>query len=214
MMDENKIITLAGDNIPLVRASPVHIDDELVVSEIREAEYVVISSESSNTIEHMTGSSSIQRHGDYFHQQRQNDNDLIRSNIKSSSVGAWAAGTILGFLVGGTSLSMILGISAAFCSQQEEGLVGDVARAIGDVALLSHEKFLQVDEKHHLVDRIRNSALVLSRNCLDVVRSSINYVLADDYFQLEEGHAASKTKGKFPKRSSLSKYLGRNSSHD
>lgn len=107
-------------------------------------------------------------------QQCQREEDFIPSNAQDSTkvdqsktFGAWAAGIVIGFLVGaGPSLSMAFGIGAAYYSQQEEGLAGDVARAFGDVALLSHEKFVQVNEKHNLMETLANSTVDFSRNCL------------------------------------------------
>lgn len=203
-MNDSKTTLTPHDDVPLVRASLVIIDAELV-SEIR-TEYVIIdeyldlstnpdiSSESSNYIdytgllaEQIPRIPNYQERQDHRHHCHQEDH-FTRSDVQYSNVdqtktwGAWAAGTILCFLMGGgPSLSMVLGIGVAFCSQQEEGIAGDVARAIGDVALLSHEKFVQVNEKHNIVNNIANSTFALSRNCLEIVRRSINhYFLADD----------------------------------
>lgn len=84
----------------------------------------------------------------------------------SKTVGAWAAGIVLGFAMGvGPSLSMAFGIGAAYYSSQEEGVAGDIARAFGDVALISHAKFIQVNQKHKIVDNLANGAVSFSRNC-------------------------------------------------
>ncbi|KAL3914309.1 MAG: hypothetical protein SGILL_006156 [Bacillariaceae sp.] len=71
--------------------------------------------------------------------------------------GAGAAGAVLGLLVGGPILSVVLGLGAFYHSQQT-GAVGDVARAMGDVALLTRTRFEELNEKHHLVDKGKNAA--------------------------------------------------------
>ena len=97
---------------------------------------------------------------------------------QSKTFAAWVAGTILGFLVGaGPSFAMAFGAGAAYCSQQDEGVVGDVARAIGDVALLSHMKFVEVNDKHNLIVALANSTVAFSKNCFNfvvVILSSTN----------------------------------------
>jgi len=85
---------------------------------------------------------------------------------QSKTCGAWAAGMILGFILGaGPSLSIVFGIGAAYCSQKEEGVAGDIARALSEVAILSHKKFVEVDKKHNLIDTFSSNASNLSRNC-------------------------------------------------
>jgi hypothetical protein len=83
-----------------------------------------------------------------------NDDD---GGDESQVLGAGAAGAVLGFLMGGPFLCVVLGLGSLYCSQLE-GAAGDIARAMGDVALLTQSKFLELDEKHHLVDKGREAA--------------------------------------------------------
>ncbi|KAG7363275.1 hypothetical protein IV203_026635 [Nitzschia inconspicua] len=82
--------------------------------------------------------------------EEDNDND-------NQVFGAGAAGAVLGLLMGGPFLCIILGLGSFVCSQQE-GAVGDIARAMGDVALLTQSKFQELNEKHHLVDKGKEAA--------------------------------------------------------
>ncbi|MGK3737030.1 MAG: hypothetical protein ACI8RD_001035 [Bacillariaceae sp.] len=165
------------DIVPLVRASLIAIDAELVVNEIR-TEYIVIDEYSSNPGDSDFSSESEPNWFQDNYQQQSSNADVV--DQQSRTIGAWASFSVLGFLMGGPSLSMIFGIGAAFCSQQEEGvLAGDVARAIGDVAILSRQKCIHIDQKYSIVDKIANGAFTLSRNCLDILTKSINYVLLD-----------------------------------
>ena len=185
------------DVVPLVQASLVSIDAEPVVDAIR-TEYRVIdefnlddsdfSSESNNSIFCCTTELLVEEdipvtaepNWSQDNQQQQQQQQRQDVDQQSRTIGAWASFSVLGFLMGGPSLSMIFGIGAAFCSQQEEGVfAGDVARAIGDVAIFSRQKCIHIDQKYSIVDNIANRAFTLSRNCLDIVAKSINYVLPD-----------------------------------
>ena len=185
------------DVVPLVQASLVSIDAEPVVDAIR-TEYRVIdeynlddpdvSSESNNSTFCCTTELLVEEdipvtaepNWSQDNQQQQQQQQRQDVDQQSRTIGAWASFSVLGFLMGGPSLSMIFGIGAAFCSQQEEGVfAGDVARAIGDVAIFSRQKCIHIDQKYSIVDNIANRAFTLSRNCVDIVAKSINYVLPD-----------------------------------
>jgi hypothetical protein len=198
-MNDNK--TTSGDDddddvVPLVQASLVSIDAEHVVDGIR-TEYGVIdeynlddpdvSSESNNStfccttellVEEDIPVTAEPNWSQDNQQQQQQQRQAV--DQQSRTIGAWASFSVFGFLMGGPSLSLIFGIGAAFCSQQEEGVfAGDVARAIGDVAIFSRQKCMHIDQKYSIVDKIANRAFTLSRNCVDIVAKSINYVLPD-----------------------------------
>ena len=46
----------------------------------------------------------------------------------------------------------VAGFSAAFAAETKGGVVGDSARAIGDVALAAMDKAMEIDEKYHVVE--------------------------------------------------------------
>lgn len=200
MNDINKATLTDDESIPLVQASLLTSDTEMV-SEIP-TEYVVIDnpelvSVSSNSfgtsisIAQATTDTTRASHSnwrprqyqDSYYQRYQDDlssaPSVPTSNVDpSKTCGAWAAGIVLGFLMGvGPSLSMAFGIGAAYYSQQEEGIAGDVARAMGDVAILSHKRFVQVNEKHNLVYGIRKGTVDLSKQSLMALRKSIEQLL-------------------------------------
>jgi hypothetical protein len=72
-------------------------------------------------------------------------------------VASGAAGAVLGFLFGGPILAALLGFGAAYATQKE-GATGDAARALGDVAISTKEKALEVDKKHNVVNRSKEAA--------------------------------------------------------
>ncbi len=157
------------DDLPLV---PVTFADNYVeqMGEIR-AEFVLID-------EHFERLDSFRnRYSNHAYPREDQQNQLeenLASNAcehpkvdSSKSVGAWAAGIVLGFAMGvGPSLSMAFGIGAAYYSSQKEGVASDIARAFGDVALLSHAKFIQVNEKHKIVNTLADGVAHFSKNCL------------------------------------------------
>jgi len=202
MSNIDKITMTHEDAVPLVHASLVFNDAELLRA--IQPEFVVIdghfdnihntspdlSSDSTHfsvasTAHNIDPPNSIWNHdSDHpqdHHQQCHPGEACTPRNVQYSKVdqsktcGAWAAGIVLGFLVGaGPSLSMAFGIGAAYYSQQEECAAGDVARAIGDVALLSHKKFVEVNEKHNLIETVADGTVSFSRNCLVFVKRYVS----------------------------------------
>mmetsp|Transcript_6974 Transcript_6974/g.20201 ORF Transcript_6974/g.20201 Transcript_6974/m.20201 type:complete len:233 (-) Transcript_6974:3400-4098(-) len=199
MNDRNKMATTDEEHIPLaqasllVQASLLHVDS-LVITEVHtdnsnERQEVGSSSQSDdslNNIAELTAQDpDIPRTinlqvPDRHQNQPENDRQWLNANsIQSSNVdpsktcGAWAAGTILGFIFGGPTLSMAFGVGAAYYSQQREGVAADVARVMGEVAILSQEKFVEVNEKHNLVGTIASSTSTLSQKCFKFVRKPV-----------------------------------------
>jgi hypothetical protein len=70
---------------------------------------------------------------------------------------AAAGGAVMGMFLGGPFLSLVLGVGSHHYSKQE-GAMGDCARALGEVSLVAKEKFLQVNDRHHLVDKSKEVA--------------------------------------------------------
>jgi hypothetical protein len=66
-------------------------------------------------------------------------------------IGAGVAGGVLGFFLGGPILAAIAGFGVAYCTRKEDA-AGDVARALGDVALSAKEKAQEVEQKHHMME--------------------------------------------------------------
>jgi hypothetical protein len=94
------------------------------------------------------------------HQDRNESRDLSSTSSGDADAqvfGSGAAGAVLGLLVGGPLLAVMFGLGMLYHCQQE-GVMGDVARALGDVALLTRSRFEELNEKHHLVDRGRHAA--------------------------------------------------------
>jgi len=77
---------------------------------------------------------------------------------RSRVVGAGVASGLFGLLVGGPVVAVLLGFGASYAAEKKEGAVGDTARAIGDLALISKAKAKEIDEKHHVVDKSKKVA--------------------------------------------------------
>jgi hypothetical protein len=72
-----------------------------------------------------------------------------------------ASGTaccILGCLLAGPIAAIAAGSGAAYAAEHKHGLIGDIVRAVGDVALAARDKVREVDEKHHVVDSSNQAA--------------------------------------------------------
>jgi hypothetical protein len=70
---------------------------------------------------------------------------------------AAAGGAVVGLFLGGPIVSLILGIGAHHYAKRE-GATGDCARALGEIALVTRDKFRRVNDRHHLVDKGKKAA--------------------------------------------------------
>lgn len=176
-----------NDDIPFVTASVVCIDSELSHHTLVTAEAITSSPQSSlsngsrsvqNPERSIPGYSyrtfDSSRHVSENESNNSNsNNDSINDNNDNNTgffdetsevererqraIGAGAAGAVLGLLVGGPLLSAIFGFGTAHFTRQD-GAAGDLARALGEVALVARDKFKEVDSKHHIVDKGQQAA--------------------------------------------------------
>jgi hypothetical protein len=157
------------ENIPFANASIVTIDDELsddpIVVPMAETMPVTSPSNHDNTqavyetppvvdismqsressegaTSSLTGPSVVEE-----------ESSLPRNIPKAAATG----GAVVGMLLGGPFLSLFLGVGSHHYSKQE-GAMGDCARALGEVAIVAKEKFQQVDDRHHLLDKGKEAA--------------------------------------------------------
>jgi hypothetical protein len=160
------------DDIPFVSASVVSIDAELSDDTMVTAEAIspsTMSSISNSAYAPMRESpipedrSSISFHRESSNSSSNSDGarqtatpEEARTNSQRA-VGAGAAGAVLGLLVGGPVLSIVFGFGTVYYSKQE-GATGDLARALGEIALVARDKWKEVDSKHHIVDQGREVA--------------------------------------------------------
>jgi len=76
----------------------------------------------------------------------------------SSSIGpAAVAGGVLGFLIGGPVFGVLLGLGSGFASTRQ-GAAGDIARATGDVAVTVKEKATEINQEHHMTQKLSDTA--------------------------------------------------------
>merc|ERR1712150_163067 len=85
------------------------------------------------------------------------ESDSVATTASSRKLGAGVAGGVVGFVLGGPIIATIAGFASAWATEKD-GVGGDVARAMGDVALTVREKAIEVDEKHHIVEESKKAA--------------------------------------------------------
>jgi hypothetical protein len=73
---------------------------------------------------------------------------------KARMVASGTAGAVIGLLLGGSYFAALAGFGSAYATQKD-GPIGDVSRAMGDVALHTRDKALEIDEKHQVVKNTR-----------------------------------------------------------
>lgn len=161
------------DDIPFASASVVSIDAELSDDHIVTAHVIpplpdIAITSSQNRLSGSRESpilgyeSSFSTISPYFNNDSGSEGDGLHDERpdgvrdRQRMVGAGTAGAVLGLLVGGPVLSLVFGIGSAYYTKQE-GATGDVARALGDVALVARDKWKEVDSKHHIVNRSREA---------------------------------------------------------
>lgn len=88
-------------------------------------------------------------------QEEENEESLQRTP-RGRMVGAAICGGILGMMLGGFILGAVAGAGAAFAASRD-GAPGDVARAMGDVALTARDKAKEVNSKHQIVDKTKQA---------------------------------------------------------
>jgi hypothetical protein len=88
------------------------------------------------------------------------DSAETRAETSNIPAAAAAAGGVVGLLVGGPILGLVAGIGAGY-AVTTEGPSGDIARAAGDVAINVGESARQINEKHHVTDKVQESIKVI-----------------------------------------------------
>jgi len=156
------------ENIPFANASIVTIDDELddpIVVPMADTMSATSGSNSGTAqavyeappmldISMQTRETSDGANSSLITQETSREQPSSPPSIPKAAA---AGGAVLGMFMGGPFLSLVLGVGSHHYSKQE-GAVGDCARALGEVALVAKEKFQQVDERHHLVDKSKEAA--------------------------------------------------------
>jgi hypothetical protein len=79
------------------------------------------------------------------------DEDARRRNHERVKCGAGVASGLFGMLMGGPVLAILLGFGTAYAADQP-GAAGDVARSVGEVALVAQAKFRKLDDQHKFVE--------------------------------------------------------------
>ena len=127
----------APDSPPLVAATPM---DNWNTSDLSLPSTVVIEQE-------LEGVPIMPLDDDELDEQRHEE---------SVTMGAGVAAGVVGLLVGGPVLAILTGFGTAYATKLT-GASGDTARAIGQVALETRTKAIELDRQHNLVQKARDA---------------------------------------------------------
>lgn len=72
----------------------------------------------------------------------------------STALASGVAGAVVGTLVLGTIPGVIAGFYAVYV-HNDRGAAGDISRALGEVALVTREKALSINARHHVVEKVK-----------------------------------------------------------
>lgn len=89
---------------------------------------------------------------------------------KARVAASLTAGCILGCLIGGPVCAILGGFGTAYAAKNKEGAMGDCARSIGDVALTTKSKALEMEEKHKIIQNTKQVTANVWENAKEMER--------------------------------------------
>jgi hypothetical protein len=89
---------------------------------------------------------------------------------KARVAASLTAGCILGCLIGGPVCAILGGFGSAYAAKNKEGAMGDCARSIGDVALATKSKALEMEEKHKIIQNTKQVTANVWENTKEMER--------------------------------------------
>ena len=126
------------------------------------------ASQEPETREYQRNVHPWQRHYNHNRQQhRQHLQPIGTKNKKSTGLAAGLATSIIMTILFGFHIGLMAGLFAAYANDKE-GILGDISRALGDIALLTHEKAIDINTRHKLVRRVR-FALMIGWECATTI---------------------------------------------
>ena len=154
------------EGIPWVHASVVSVDAELseeypsLITAHAVPPVTPPTTQLENNVEQNASSLQEQSRSDQLSEQLTGENETQNRMAQPQQTqadlererGAGAAGAVIGLFLGGPFLALVFGFGTAYYTKKG-GPSGDMARAIGDVALVARDKFREVDNKHHIADK-------------------------------------------------------------
>jgi hypothetical protein len=94
----------------------------------------------------------------FSEEARPDESNPAAANLDDErKVGAGVIATVICLPFLGVFLSGIAGIAAAYGTTQD-GAGGDICRAAGEVALTAKQKAVEVNKKHHILDKTKEEA--------------------------------------------------------
>lgn len=82
------------------------------------------------------------------------DDDDNNARITAAGIGSG----VVGLLFGGPIVALIFGFGGAYAAEKKDGLLGDTARSVGDVALSVQEKAKNLDRKYNVMENVKDSS--------------------------------------------------------
>ena len=89
---------------------------------------------------------------------------------KARVAASLTAGCILGCLLGGPVCAILGGFGSAYAAKNTEGAMGDCARSVGDVALATKSKALEMEEKHKIIQNTKQVTANVWENTKEMER--------------------------------------------
>ena len=97
------------------------------------------------------------------------EENIEASLEKRITKASGVASAILGFLIGGPLVGILAGVGIAHAATQQ-GPMGDIARALGELAIEAKEKWHQLDSKHNIKEASKAAAKQALERAIDLDR--------------------------------------------
>ena len=140
------------DNPPLVQVSPAGEQSTCNTSETDRLLSQYVSVNSAEHHEELSTASSDS--GSYLVGVPSLESRQPVDPDKARMVASGTAGAVVGLLLGGSLFAALAGFGSAYATQKD-GPIGDISRAMGDVALHARDKAFEIDEKHQVVENTK-----------------------------------------------------------
>jgi len=110
--------------------------------------------------------------------QKEEANTSVAVNDKDQkqAVGAGVAVGLCGILLGGPIIGTALGLVAGYAAKQDQGVVGESARKVGNFAVHQQERLAEVEGKHHYMEKTNKFLWSLWEKTVNKVNECLLFV--------------------------------------
>lgn len=107
------------------------------------------------------------RSGDTIYVEIPDTNKSYDVTKNAAAIGATVAGLVLGTIIAGPILGLITGGAALYGTTRSDK-IGDAVRGVGAGTCICYNKTVEVANKYHLADKIKDAATITGQKMSDI----------------------------------------------